>query len=137
VLVYPFSFTFFSFPLLSPFHSRYYHCYYYKLDNNKLHTVQDNNNSKGNDGKTEKRGKQFSPHNKLVWEPEGNEENIYPDPDSNKMKVNYAKEPNEIHKNNQKEEILQVINENFIEMILDIVNQNVQETLKKYQDNKK
>jgi NAD(P)H-dependent FMN reductase len=36
-----------------------------------------------------------------------------------------------------KEEILQVINENFIEMILDMVNQNVQETLKKFHDNKK
>jgi hypothetical protein len=49
---------------------------------------------------------------------------------------NYDKEPNEAHKNNLKEEILQVINENFIEMILDMVNQNVQKTLKKYQDNK-
>jgi hypothetical protein len=29
-----------------------------------------------------------------------------------------------------------VINENFLEMILDMVNQNVQETLKKFQDNK-
>jgi hypothetical protein len=38
------------------------------------------------------------------------------------MKINYAKEPNEAHKNNLKEEILQVINENFIEMILDMVN---------------
>jgi flagellar basal body rod protein FlgG len=37
------------------------------------------------------------------------------------MKINYAKEPNEAHKNNLKEEILQVINENFIEMILDMV----------------
>jgi hypothetical protein len=53
------------------------------------------------------------------------------------MKINYAKEPNEGHKNNLKKEILQVINENFIEMILDMVNQNVQETLKKFQDNKK
>jgi hypothetical protein len=52
------------------------------------------------------------------------------------MKINYAKGPNEAHKNNLKEEILWVINENFIEMILDIVNQNVQETLKKIQDNK-
>jgi gas vesicle protein len=52
------------------------------------------------------------------------------------MKINYAKEPNEAHKNNIKEEILQVINENFIEMILDRVSQNVQETLKKFQDNK-
>jgi chromosome segregation ATPase len=50
--------------------------------------------------------------------------------------INYAKEPNEAHKNNLKEEILQVINENSIEMILDIVNQNVQETLKNFQDNK-
>jgi hypothetical protein len=52
------------------------------------------------------------------------------------MKINYAKEPNEAHKNNLKEEILQVLNENFIEMILDRVNQNVQETRKKFQDNK-
>jgi hypothetical protein len=43
------------------------------------------------------------------------------------MKINYAKEPNEARKNNLKEEILQVLNENFIEMILDRVNQNVQE----------
>jgi NAD(P)H-dependent FMN reductase len=52
------------------------------------------------------------------------------------MKINYAKEPNEAHKNNRKEEILQILNENFIEMILDMVNQTVQETLKKFQDNK-
>jgi hypothetical protein len=44
-------------------------------------------------------------------------------------------QPNEAHKNNLKEEILEVINEKFIEMILDMVNQNVQETLK-FQDNK-
>jgi hypothetical protein len=44
--------------------------------------------------------------------------------------------PNEAHKNTLKEEILQVINENFTKMILDMVNQNVQETLKKFQDNK-
>jgi hypothetical protein len=52
------------------------------------------------------------------------------------MKINFAKEPNEAHKNTLKEEILQIINENFIEMILDMVNQNVQETIKKFQDNK-
>jgi hypothetical protein len=52
------------------------------------------------------------------------------------MKINYAKDPNEAYKNIQKEEFLQVINENFIEMRLDMVNQNVQETLKKFQDNK-
>jgi hypothetical protein len=52
------------------------------------------------------------------------------------MKINYAKEPNEAHKNNLKEVILQVLNENFIEMTLDMVNKNVQETFKKFQDNK-
>jgi predicted nucleic acid-binding Zn-ribbon protein len=52
------------------------------------------------------------------------------------MKINYTKEPNETHKNNLKEDILQVLNENFIERILDMVNQNVQETLRKFQDNK-
>jgi hypothetical protein len=52
------------------------------------------------------------------------------------MKINYAKEPNEAHNNNLKEEILQVFNENFIEMTMDMVKQNVQETLKKFQDNK-
>jgi hypothetical protein len=51
-------------------------------------------------------------------EPEGNEENRYSDPDSNKIKINFAKEPNEAHKNNIKEDILQVLNENFIDMIL-------------------
>jgi hypothetical protein len=33
------------------------------------------------------------------------------------MKINYAKETNEVPKNTLKEEILQVINENIIEMI--------------------
>jgi hypothetical protein len=37
------------------------------------------------------------------------------------MKISYAKEPNEAHKNNLKDEIFWVINENFIEMILDMV----------------
>jgi hypothetical protein len=52
------------------------------------------------------------------------------------MKIHYPKGPNEDHKNNLKEDILQVLNENFIEKILDRFNQNVQETLKKFQDNK-
>jgi hypothetical protein len=86
-------------------------------------------------GKWKKEGNHFPPIIIQYREPEGNEENRYPDPDSNKTKISYAKEPNEAHKNNQKEEILQVINENFIAMILDMVNQNVQETLKKSQDN--
>jgi uncharacterized protein YecA (UPF0149 family) len=52
------------------------------------------------------------------------------------VNISYAKEPNEAHKNNLKEEILQVITKNFIEMILDMVNQNVQETFKNFPDNK-
>jgi hypothetical protein len=74
-----------------------------------------------------KQGNQFPHSKKLVQEPEGNEENRYADPDSNKTKINYAKEPNEAHKNNLKEDIPQVLNENFIEMILGRVNQNLQE----------
>jgi hypothetical protein len=41
------------------------------------------------------------------------------------------------HKNNLKEEILQVINENFMEMLPDKVNQNIQEAVKKFQVTKK
>jgi histidinol-phosphate/aromatic aminotransferase/cobyric acid decarboxylase-like protein len=67
---------------------------------------RDSNSSKGNDGKMEKRRKPLPPNNKLVQEPEENEENRYPDPDANKTKINYAKELNEAQKNNLKEEIL-------------------------------
>jgi hypothetical protein len=81
-------------------------------------------------------GNHSPPKNKLVQDSEQNEENRYPDPDSNKTKINYTREPNEAHKNTLKEEILEVINENFIEMLLDTVNQNIQEKLKKFQDNK-
>jgi hypothetical protein len=42
-----------------------------------------------------------------------------------KTKVNDAKESNDAHKNSLKEEILQVITENFMEMLLDMVNQNI------------
>jgi hypothetical protein len=57
-------------------------------------------------GRQKNQGSQFPHSKKLVQEPEGNEENRYSDPDSNKMKINYPKEPNEAHKNNLKEEIL-------------------------------
>jgi hypothetical protein len=60
-----------------------------------------------------------------MQESEGNEENGYPVPDFNKTKINYPKEPKDAHKNTLKEEILQVITENFMEMLLDMVNQNV------------
>jgi uncharacterized membrane protein YcgQ (UPF0703/DUF1980 family) len=87
-------------------------------------------------GRWKRDGNHSPPKNKLVQDSEGNEENRYPDPDSNKTKVNYTKETSKAHKNILKEEILQVINENFIEMLLDMVNQNVQEAHKKFQDNK-
>jgi hypothetical protein len=62
-----------------------------------------------------KGSKPFSPpQNKLIQDSEGNEENRYPVPDSNKTKINYAKEPNKTHKKILKEEILQVITENFM-----------------------
>jgi hypothetical protein len=60
-------------------------------------------------GRQKKQGNQFSHSKKLVQEPEGNEKNRYSDPDSNKMKIHYAKGPNEAHKNNLKEDILQVL----------------------------
>jgi hypothetical protein len=41
-------------------------------------------------GRQKKQGNQLSHSKKLVQEPEGNEENRYSDPDSNKMKINYA-----------------------------------------------
>jgi hypothetical protein len=44
-------------------------------------------------GRQKKEGNHFLPNNKLVQEPEGNEENRYPDPNSNKTKINYAKKP--------------------------------------------
>jgi 5'-deoxynucleotidase YfbR-like HD superfamily hydrolase len=50
--------------------------------------------------------------------------------------INDNKKPNDAHKNILKEEIVQVITENFIELLLDMVNQNIQEALKKFQDNK-
>jgi hypothetical protein len=50
--------------------------------------------------------------------------------------TNYAKEPNEAHRHFLKEEILQVITENFMEMLLDMVTQIIQEALKKFQDTK-
>jgi hypothetical protein len=90
----------------------------------------------GNKGRQKRDGNHSPLKNKLVQDSEGNKENGYPDPDSNKTKINHTEEPNESQKINLKEEILQVINENFIEMLLDIVNQNVHEALKKFQNNK-
>jgi hypothetical protein len=92
--------------------------------------------SSKNMGRHKRDGNHSLPNNKLVHNSERNEENRYPDPDYNKTNINYAKEPKEDHKNNLKEEILQVITENFMEMLLDMVNQNIQEALKKFQEDK-
>jgi hypothetical protein len=81
-------------------------------------------------------GNHSSPKNTLIQDSEGNEEKGYPVLDSNKTKINDTKEPNDVHKNMLKEEILQVITENFMKMILDMVNQNIQDALKKFQDTK-
>jgi hypothetical protein len=44
--------------------------------------------------------------NNLLQDSEGNEENRYPVLDSNKTKINDAKESSDVHKNIPKEEIL-------------------------------
>jgi hypothetical protein len=90
----------------------------------------------GNMGRWKRDGNHSPSQNKLVQDSERNEENRYPDPDSNKTKINNAKEPKEAHNNNLKEEILQGITENFMEMLLDMVNKNIQEALKKFQEDK-
>jgi hypothetical protein len=63
--------------------------------------------SSGNMGRW-KRDENHSLHkNKVIQDLEQNEENRYPDSDSNKTKINNTKEPNESHKNTLKGEILQ------------------------------
>jgi ABC-type transporter Mla subunit MlaD len=85
----------------------------------------------------QKRDGNHSPcKNNLIQDLEGNEENGYPILDTNKTKINDTKEPNNVHKNALKEEILQTITENFMEMLPDMVNQNIQEAFKKFQDTK-
>jgi hypothetical protein len=68
-------------------------------------------------GSCKKGWKPFSPKINLIQDSEEKEENGYPVPDSNKTKINYTKEPNEVHKKTMKEEILQEIT--------DKVNQNI------------
>jgi hypothetical protein len=87
-------------------------------------------------GRTKRDGNYSLPQNNLIQDSEGNEENGYLVPDSNKTKINDTKELNNVHKNSLKEEILQVFTENFMEITLEMVNQNVQEGLKKFQDPK-
>jgi hypothetical protein len=87
-------------------------------------------------GRWKRDGYDFRHKNNLIKDSEGNEENGHAVPDINKTKINEDKKNNVVHKNDFKEEILQVITEDFMEMLLDMVNQNVQEALKKFQHNK-
>jgi hypothetical protein len=57
-------------------------------------------------GRQKMDGNHSPPRNKLIQYSQGNEENGYPVPDSNKTKIIYAKEPKKAHKNTLKEEIL-------------------------------
>jgi hypothetical protein len=53
-------------------------------------------------GRCKKDGNYSPSKNKLVQDSEGNEENGYPVLDPNKTKIDYPKEPNEVHKNTLK-----------------------------------
>jgi hypothetical protein len=57
-------------------------------------------------GRKKNRETSFPTAKKLVQEPEGNEENRYSHQTSNKMNINYAKEPKEAPQEQFKEEIL-------------------------------
>jgi hypothetical protein len=47
-------------------------------------------------GRQKRYGKHSPPQNKLVQDSEGNEENGYPDPDSNKTKINVPRNPRKL-----------------------------------------
>jgi hypothetical protein len=81
-------------------------------------------------GRWKRNGNHSLPQNNLPQDSERNEQNVYPF--QTPTKINDTEEPNDV----LKEEILQVIAENFMEMILDTLNQNVQKALKKGQDTK-
>jgi hypothetical protein len=51
-------------------------------------------------GRQKRDGNYSAPKNNLIQDSEGNEENRYPIPDSNKTKKNNAKELNNAHKTN-------------------------------------
>jgi hypothetical protein len=68
-------------------------------------------------GKRKRDGNHSPPQNNLIQDSEVNEKNRYPVLDSNKTKTNDTKEPNNVHKNILKEEILQVITEKFMEIL--------------------
>jgi hypothetical protein len=55
-------------------------------------------------GRRKRDGNHSPPRNNLIQDSGGNEENRYPVLDANKTKINDAKEPNDVHQNNLKEE---------------------------------
>jgi hypothetical protein len=57
----------------------------------------------GNMGRRKKKGNHPLPKNTVLQDLGRNEENGYPDPDSNKTKINYIKEHNEASKKTLKE----------------------------------
>jgi hypothetical protein len=86
---------------------------------------------KKSDGKKKKEWKPFSLQSNLIQDSEEMKKMHTQFCTPTKNKINNDNEPNDAHKMILKEEILQIITENFMEMILDMVNQNVQEALKK------
>jgi hypothetical protein len=54
-------------------------------------------------GRRKRDGNHSTPKNNLIQDSEGDKENTYPVPDSNKTKINDSKEPNDVHKNILKE----------------------------------
>jgi hypothetical protein len=87
-------------------------------------------------GRQKRYGNHSPPKNNLIQDSEGNEENGYTVPDSNKTKIKDAKQPNNVNKNTLKTKSCKLITENFMEMLLDMVNENIQEAVKKFQDMK-
>jgi hypothetical protein len=69
-------------------------------------------------GKTKKGWKPFPPKNKLIKDSEGNEEKWIPSSRLQQNKDKLCQGTQQSHKNALKEEILQVITENFMEILL-------------------
>jgi hypothetical protein len=66
-------------------------------------------------GRRKRGGDHSSQKNNLTQDSERSEENGYPVPDPNKTKINSTEETINAHKNTLKEEIMELITENFME----------------------
>jgi hypothetical protein len=87
-------------------------------------------------GRRKRNGNHSPPKNNLIQDSEGDEENGYTVPNSNKTKIKDTKEPKYAHKNPLKTKNPASTTENFMEMLQDMVNQNIEEALKKFQETK-